>query len=247
MFEIENDVKYKYIVFDIIQCNKCLDLQNDPFYDTFEILEKFTNGSEDVYHDILEHLKKRDYMSNEGIDMSYLFDDLTEISFEEGFEYVKDMCMCNEAYARTDYNYADTIITYIMYVAYARGYPRLQLEPYNTCHCSIYREEVQEIEKEFAESNHKNKTKEQIEKDYIVLDAWRSFNTQFTRSMQTLFTIHALIYDNKDVKQWWNDLSEHCKNIFKQELQHILDNDLQHEYLPTTKYFDEFIKIFNML
>ena len=28
-------------------------------------------------------------------------------------------------------------------------------------------------------------------------------NVIITRSMQTLFTIHALIYDKKDVKQWW--------------------------------------------
>lgn len=65
--------------------------------------------------------------------------------------------------------------------------------------------------------------------------------------MQTLFTIHALIYDKKDVKQWWNNLSETCKNTFRTELQKILDNDLQHEYLPNTKYFDTFIEVFNAL
>lgn len=69
----------------------------------------------------------------------------------------------------------------------------------------------------------------------------------FNKIMQTLFTIHALIYDKKDVKQWWNDLSEHCKNTFKIELQKILDNNYQREYLATTKYFDEFTTIYTCI
>lgn len=106
-----------------------------------------------------------------------------------------------------------------MILAYSRGYPKIHLEHNEVCHCSIYDED-----------------------SYSLFD-----NDKFTRTMQTLFTIHALIYDKKDVKQWWNQLSASCKNTFKQEFQYILHNKLQHTYLLTTDNFNEFLKIYQTL
>ena len=210
-------MEYKSCILSIIDANKCYDLIHDAFEDIDVIMHKFIIDPK-MYENMLEHIMTSSYLSTEIEDNVKEFDKIKDMTYEEGFAYVKNLYLNFNGFIEEN-DITDILITYIMILAYSRGYPNIRLEPNDVCHCSIYNENL-----------------------YNLFN-----NDQFTRTMQTLFTIHSLIYDKKDVKQWWNQLSEHCKNIFKIELQKILDNDLQHEYLPNTKYFDEFMSIYTSL
>ena len=240
---------FKRAFFEILDKNRCLDLIHDPFKNIDEVLFKLTHDSDEIYRKIIECIRQRSYLSDELGDRIDEILKIKNMSYEDGLKHIKQIYFdINGMLEENEYNY---LVTYIGIYIYANGYPRLQLEPYDTCHCPIYREDIQRIIKELNEMPDDALKTEADEikfmdkwgKTYV----WGDETNEFTRSMQTLFTIHALIYDKKDVEQWWNNLSEHCKNTFKQELNIILDNDLQHEYIATTRYFDEFMKVYNTL
>lgn len=213
--------KYKQKIEITLECNTCLDLNVDPFSDLPVILQKFTNDSDEMYKHVFEHLQDLQYISSELCDEQEI-NDIANMSIDEGLEYLKYVFEMYDVAVEDDCS--DVIITYMLCNAWSKGYPLVRFYPGVICHCPIYREDIPQ---------------EDIK--------WFNYDEPITRSMQTLFTIHALIYDKKDVKQWWNDLSERCKNTFKQELNIILNDRLQREYLQDTKYFDEFMKIFNVL
>ena len=198
-------------ILQIFKNNSCTYLQSDPFKDIEQLLTELTHDSETVYKNMYEHICDQSYLSDE------LLDDAIRIghmNITDGMNEIIEIAKYYDTYDEQDTS--NIMLTYIMCYAYARGYPRLQIERYEVFQYSLF---------ELSDGN----------------ECW------FNKIMQTLFTIHALIYDKQDVKQWWNDLSEHCKNTFKTELQKILDNNYQHEYLATTKYFDEFTTIYTCI
>ena len=206
-------MNYKLIILDVIHDNACLDLVDNPFNDAEYIIDRFTNKVIKLYEYMFNHIKEKSYLAAELEDYLDEFDTVKDISYDDGFEYTKKLYRNINGFIEES-DITDIIMSYIMILAYSRGYPKLQLKPFELCHCSIYTAD-----------------------DSIT-------TTQFTRSMQTLFTIHALIYNKQDVNMWWNKLPTHRQHTFKIELQYILDNKLQYEYITITKYFDEFLKIY---